>query len=119
MLCALPLPEPTSRPRVWIVDDSALQSDIASRVLAERCDVRTFETGAAVLERIARGEGVDVLVLDWHMPDMSGAEVCRFIRRELDSARLPILVLTAPSTRERVLAALEAGANDFVRKPFC
>ncbi len=115
----MPLPAPPSRPRVWIVDDSALQREIASRVLAERCDVRTFETGTALLERIALGDEVDVLVLDWHMPDMSGAEVCRFVRAQLDSARLPILVLTATSTSESVIAALEAGANDFVRKPFC
>src|SRR4051794_16819887 len=97
---AVSSPEPTSRPRVWIVDDSALQREIASRVLAERCEVRTFETGAAMLERIALGEEVDVLVLDWHMPDMSGAEVCRFVRTRLGSARLPILVLTATSTSE-------------------
>ena len=58
-----------------------------------------------------------MLVLDWHMPDMSGAEVCRFVRTQLDSARLPILVLTATSS-EGVLEALEAGANDFVGKPF-
>jgi signal transduction histidine kinase len=103
---------------VWIVDDSALQREIATRALAEYCDVRGFETGAVVLEQIALGDEVDVLVLDWHMPDMSGAEVCRFVRTQLDSARLPILVLTASSTSEAVLAALEAGANDFVRKPF-
>ena len=111
-------PEPTTRPRVWVVDDSALQREIASRVLTERCDVRAFETGAAMLEQIALGEEVDVLVLDWHMPDMSGADVCRFVRTRLDSARLPILVVTATSTSEGVLAALDAGANDFVRKPF-
>ena len=58
-----------------------------------------------------------MLVLDWHMPDMSGAEVSRFVRTQLDSARLPILVLTATSN-EGVLEALEAGANDFVGKPF-
>jgi two-component system sensor histidine kinase/response regulator len=111
-------PEPERRPRVWIVDDSALQREIAARVLAERCDVRGFETGAAMLEQIALGEELDVLILDWHMPDMSGAEVCRFVRTQLDSALLPILVLTATSTSEGLLAALEAGANDFVRKPF-
>jgi signal transduction histidine kinase len=103
---------------VWILDDSRLQRDTARGVLAERCDVHVFETGAALLEQMALGEELDVLVLDWQMPDMSGAEVCRFLRSRLDSARLPILVLTATSTSEAMLEALEAGANDFVRKPF-
>ena len=110
-------PEPERRTRVWLVDDSALQRDIARKVLAEHCDVRVFESGAAMLEQLAGGEEIDVLVLDWHMPDMSGAEVSRFVRTQLDSARLPILVLTATSN-EGVLEALEAGANDFVGKPF-
>ena len=110
-------PEPERRTRVWLVDDSALQRDIARKVLAEHCDVRVFESGATMLEQLAGGEELDVLVLDWHMPDMSGAEVCRFVRTQLDSARLPILVLTATSS-EGVLEALEAGANDFVGKSF-
>ena len=110
-------PEPERRTRVWLVNDSALQRGIARKVLAEHCDVRVFESGAAMLEQLAGGEEIDVLVLDWHMPDMSGAEVCRFVRTQLDSARLPILVLTATSS-EGVLEALEAGANDFVGKSF-
>jgi signal transduction histidine kinase len=57
-------------------------------------------------------------VLDWNMPDMSGHDVCRFVRQTYDAAQLPILVLTATATRDGVLEALGAGANDFVRKPF-
>jgi signal transduction histidine kinase len=49
---------------------------------------------------------------------MTGAEVCRFVRDSFDSARLPILILTASGTNESLLEGLAAGANDFVRKPF-
>jgi signal transduction histidine kinase len=52
------------------------------------------------------------------MPEMSGEEVCVFVRGTYDAARLPILVLTGTATSDGVLEALAVGANDFVRKPF-
>lgn len=112
------LPPPPSTPRVWVIDDSLLQADVCREALAERFEVRIFDGGSAVLEALSLEEPPALLVLDWHMPDMSGAEVCRFVRASFDSAKLPILILTATQTDESVLEALAAGANDFVRKPF-
>ncbi len=109
---------PEGPPSVWVVDDSRLHADVCREALAESFDVRIFEGGAAMLEALALGEPPALLVLDWHMPDMSGAEVCRFVRESFDSARLPILILTATQTNETLLEALAAGSNDFVRKPF-
>ena len=103
---------------VWVVDDSRLHADVCRQALASTYEVRLFEGGAAMLEALALGEPPALLVLDWHMPDMSGAEVCRFVRESFDSARLPILILTATQTNETLLEALAAGSNDFVRKPF-
>lgn len=71
-----------------------------------------------MLETLALGAPPELLVLDWHMPDMSGVDVCRFVRQSLDAAQLPILILTATGTNESLLEGLAAGANDFVRKPF-
>jgi CheY-like chemotaxis protein len=112
---------PTSqlRTRVWIVDDSPVQAAVARQALAERCDVSVYASGTAAIEQLSLGEpSPDVLVLDWNMPEMSGEEVCLFVRGTFDAARLPILVLTATATSNGVLEALAAGANDFVRKPF-
>jgi signal transduction histidine kinase len=67
---------------------------------------------------LAAGERPDVLVLDWHMPQMSGLEVCRFLRQRYDEASLPILVLTATGGQDDLLDGLAAGANDFVTKSF-
>lgn len=112
-------PAPERRTRVWIVDDSALQAEVARQSLAERCDVAVYDNGPAALEQLALTEvPPDVLVLDWNMPDMTGGDICKFVRATYDAARLPILVLTGTATRDGVLEALEAGANDFVRKPF-
>lgn len=107
-----------SRASVWVVDDSQLQADVCRAALAADYEVTVFDGGAGMLETLALGLPPQLLVLDWHMPDMSGAEVCRFVRQSLDAAQLPILILTATGTNESLLEGLAAGANDFVRKPF-
>ena len=106
------------RARIWLVDDSPLEREIARRLLAEQYEVEVFADGPPVLERLASGERPDVLVLDWHMPQMSGLEVCRFLRERFDEASLPILVLTATGGQDDLLEGLAAGANDFVTKTF-
>ena len=109
------LPE---RARVWLVDDSPLERELARRILVEQYQVDIFTDGPPVLERLAAGERPDVLVLDWHMPQMSGLEVCRFLREHHDEASLPILILTATGGQDDLLEGLAAGANDFVTKTF-
>ena len=106
------------RALVWVVDDSPLEVEMAKRLLCEQYEVEAFTDGHTVLERVAAGRRPDVLVLDWHMPDMSGLEICRFLRQRHDEASFPILVLTATSGQEELLEGLAAGANDFVIKNF-
>ena len=103
---------------MWLVDDSPLEREMARRLLVEQYDVDVFVDGPPVLERLAAGDRPDVLVLDWHMPQMSGLEVCRFLRERHDEASLPILVLTATGGQDDLLDGLAAGANDFVTKAF-
>ncbi len=91
---------------------------MARRLLAEQHEVEVFRDGHVVLERVASGQRPDVLVLDWHMPDMSGLEICRFLRQRHDEASFPILVLTATGGQQELLEGLAAGANDFVTKSF-
>jgi signal transduction histidine kinase len=76
-----------------------------------------FDDGAGVLEALVSSGAPDVLVLDWRMPDVTGAEVCRFIRGMKNLVELPILVLTATTDIDSLLEGLEVGANDFVRWP--
>jgi len=58
----------------------------------------------------------DAIILDWMLPGISGIEICRNIRKE--SSIVPILFLTARDTTDDVVFGLEAGANDYIRKPF-
>jgi signal transduction histidine kinase len=103
---------------VWVVDDSPLESEMAGRLLSAQHEVRLFSDGPSVLEQVAAGVRPDVLVLDWHMPDMSGLEVCRFLRQSHDEVSLPILILTATGGQDDLVEGLAAGANDFVTKSF-
>lgn len=105
------------RAGVWLVDDSPLQLEVCRAALAPLFQVSVFTSGGAALERLDAGPVPEAIVLDWHMPDMSGVEVCRFIRGQFDLAALPVLILTASGKGETLLEALEAGANDFVQKP--
>jgi signal transduction histidine kinase len=110
-------PSPPVRGRVWVVDDSPLQIEACRRALDRQFHVATFSNGGAALEAFGAGVVPDVMVLDWHMPDISGIDVCRFVRNHYTLARLPVLILTASGSNDHLLEALSAGANDFVRKP--
>jgi signal transduction histidine kinase len=105
---------------VWVVDDSALQRAAIRATLAPAFDVETFDDGAPALERLASsGDAApDVMVVDWHMPVISGLVVCEVVRQRFDVTTLPILILTATGDGADLLAGLAAGANDYVGKPF-
>lgn len=106
------------RPSVWIVDDSPRDAEHARRALSGDHETRVFHGGGAVLEQLAGGARPDVVVLDWLMPQMSGLDVCQFLRSRSDLALLQILLLTAQTQPERTVEGLAAGANDYLQKPF-
>jgi two-component system phosphate regulon sensor histidine kinase PhoR len=106
------------RRSIWIVDDSLLEGERARACLAAEHHVELFTDGSVMLERLA-DEVPDLLVLDWLMPEVSGIEVCQFIRsREAATAHVAVLMLTVQNETEQVVRALDAGANDFLTKPY-
>jgi two-component system phosphate regulon sensor histidine kinase PhoR len=98
----------------WVVDDSALESEMARRTLAATYDVEVFNDGSAVLENVSSHGPPDVLVLDWEMPGVSGIEVCRFLRSRPETSELGVLLLTVHQQTEQVVQGLAAGANDYL-----
>jgi signal transduction histidine kinase len=111
--------EPREVSRVWIVEDSPLEAEMARRALGpDHHDLRLFSDGSAVIERIAAETTPDAIVLDWQMPGMSGLETCLYLRAQLDSMALPILMLTVQGRKEDIVEGLNAGANDYLTKPY-
>ena len=107
------------RTNVWIVDDSPLDAERARLVLDGQYDVQVFADGSAVLEALSNQAPPDVLVLDWVMPGVSGIEVCRFLRSTHRPQRqLSILLLTTQTQTQQIVEGLEAGANDYLVKPY-
>jgi two-component system response regulator MprA len=105
--------EPT---RVLVADDDRAIRESLDRVLAlEGHRVTTVADGAAALEA-ARAEAIDLIVLDLMMPSVDGLTVCRVLRSEGD--RTPILMLTARTETSDRVAGLDAGADDYLPKPF-
>ena len=101
--------------RILVVDDEPAIVDAVTYALrASGFEVDTFGDGESALEA-ARSNGYDVLVLDVRLPGLSGLEICRRLRSESD---VPILILTAMDAEVDRVLGLEAGADDYVTKPF-
>jgi two-component system, OmpR family, response regulator MprA len=102
--------------RVLVVDDDPQLREALTRALElDGYDVATASNGAQALEAIGRSRP-DVAVLDVMMPYVGGLDVCRALRERRD--RLPILVLTARDEVGDRVAGLDAGADDYLTKPF-
>ena len=103
--------------RILVVDDDAAVRDSLRRALGlESYAVELAADGAQALDRLEGEPGIDALVLDVSMPKLDGLEVCRRLRR--DGNALPILMLTARDEVADRVAGLDAGADDYVVKPF-
>jgi two-component system response regulator MprA len=105
------------RMKILVVDDERAVRDSLRRALElEGYDVELAADGEEALERLASNGEPDAVILDILMPKMDGLEVCRRLRRE--GHRLPVLMLTARDEVENRVSGLDAGADDYVTKPF-
>jgi two-component system KDP operon response regulator KdpE len=101
--------------RILLVDDELpIQRAVAPLLSSRGFEVRTAGTGAQALAEFAEWEP-DLIVLDLGLPDLGGGEVCRRIRA---SSEVPIVVLSARGAEKDKVEALDAGADDYVTKPF-
>ena len=103
--------------KVLVVDDEpAVRESLRRALTLEGYEVELAGDGAEALEAIRAGREPDAVLLDVLMPRLDGLEVCRRLRRE--GSRLPVLMLTARAEVEDRVAGLDAGADDYVVKPF-
>lgn len=103
--------------RVLIADDDAVVRDIVRRYLErDGLEVRAVGDGSEAL-RVLSTERIDVAVLDVMMPGPNGLSLCRTLRQGGDYS-VPVILLTALSEEDDRIAGLEAGADDYLTKPF-
>ena len=101
--------------RVLVVDDeSQITRVLRQSLTAHRYDVRTAADGVSALDTFHDWHP-DLVITDLQMPEMDGIEFCRAIRKE---SQLPIIVLSVRGEERTKVAALDAGADDYITKPF-
>jgi DNA-binding response OmpR family regulator len=98
---------------LFIEDDDSIRLALRLALEDEGYDVREAEDGRTGLQSFAREEP-DLVLLDLRLPDISGFEVCRTLRK---SSIVPIIIVTAQTDTYDLVAGLEAGADDYVTKP--
>jgi DNA-binding response OmpR family regulator len=100
---------------ILVIDDEpTLRETLAEALEQDGLDVITAEDGKVALERF-RADAPDLVLLDLMLPQVSGIEVCRIMRRE---SSVPIIMLTAKDAEIDKVVGLELGADDYVTKPF-
>ncbi len=104
--------------RILVVEDeSDLAELVAFNLRQAGHTVTTAGTGSTALAEIRR-QRPDLVVLDVMLPDITGLEVCRRLRREAETIRLPVIMLTAKGEEVDRVVGFEVGADDYVTKPF-
>jgi two-component system response regulator MprA len=103
--------------KILVVDDErAVRESLRRALELEGYEVELAENGREALDRVASEADPDAVVLDVLMPGVDGLEVCRTLRRQ--GSRLPVLMLTARTQVDDRVEGLDAGADDYLTKPF-
>ena len=103
-----------ARKLLLVDDDQALRQSLAEQ-LASEFDTVQADSGAGALVA-AQGERFDAILLDVGLPDMDGRDVCRKLRET--GIAVPVIMLTAAAAEADTITGLDAGANDYITKPF-
>lgn len=106
------------KPRILFVEDDVnLRELLRYNLESEGFETDTAADGESGLAK-AREGGVDLVLLDWMLPQLSGIEVCERLKRDPKTRHIPIIMLTVRNEERDRLRGLDAGADDYVVKPF-
>jgi two-component system chemotaxis response regulator CheY len=105
--------------RALVVDDSRTVRLIIGQILRQLgMEVVEAATGLEALEQIQRHPDVELMLVDWNMPEMNGIDFIRAVRSQHAFDGIRILMVTSEAQGHRVAQAIQAGANEYLMKPF-
>ena len=104
---------------VLIVDDSIIIRRHLSGILKKigMRNIHFAEDGAVALREV-KARSFDLVMLDWNMPHISGLDALRAMRSDEATRKTPVIMVTGEALRENIIAAVQAGANDYIVKPY-
>jgi PAS domain S-box-containing protein len=104
--------------KVLVADDRSIVEPLTGLLIEWGYDPVTMSTGKEALALLAANDGPSLVVLDWMLPDISGAEICRRLRASHRSRSIYIILLIGDDESNDVVKGLRAGADDYLRKPY-
>ena len=106
------------RPKILIVDDVPANIKMLREVLKSKYDISFATNGVDAIDLMKSGGLPDLILLDIMMPEMDGYEVCRILKSENLTAKIPVIFITSKDDEEDEIKGFEVGAVDYVTKPF-
>ena len=105
--------------RALVIDDSRTMRKILGRILQPMgFEIAEAGDGREGFERLQQAGNIDIVLVDWNMPEMDGLAFVRAVRADSTYEAVRLMMVTTESDLSRVAAALEAGADEYVMKPF-
>jgi two-component system, chemotaxis family, chemotaxis protein CheY len=105
--------------RALVIDDSRTVRLIVGKILVELgWEVIEAGNGREGLELLRQTPGVDIVLVDWNMPELNGLDFITTVRAQRSYDNLRLVMVTTETEQEQVIRALDAGANEYVMKPF-
>jgi two-component system chemotaxis response regulator CheY len=105
--------------RALVIDDSRTVRIIIGKILSELgLEVIEAGNGREGLERLQQNPSVELVLVDWNMPEMNGLDFIKTVRSQRGYDSVRIMMVTTETEQEQLIRALEAGANEYVMKPF-
>jgi two-component system chemotaxis response regulator CheY len=105
--------------KILIVDDFATMRKIIKKLLGKigYQDVHEAENGQVALEML-KSDNFNFILADWNMPEMNGLDLLKTIRKDEKYKDIPFVLVTSEASKNNIIAAIQAGANDYIVKPF-
>jgi two-component system chemotaxis response regulator CheY len=105
--------------KALVIDDSRAMRSILRGILASLgVEVVEAADGRQAIDILNVDQDFDLVLVDWNLPEMSGLEVVTEVRKDPRLSGMPLLMVTTETEFERVTQALQAGANEYIMKPF-